>query len=130
MKNIDIIRGYRGFGHEDVFDSNPAVTIVEGDIIDINGDKVTLLAAHVECGMAIERNTTVNPGQKPSMKIPVYVSNFVVKTTRFVPATYAVNEAVSVKDGMPSKVDATNTLVWGYITKIGTDGSLTIRCNY
>jgi len=130
MKNIDIVRGYRSFGHEDVYASNPATAIVEGDIIDANGDKVTLTDAHIECGISIERNTTVDPGQKPSGMIPVYISNFVVRTKRFVPATYAVNEPVSVKDGMPSKVDNTNTIVWGYITKIGTDGSMDIRVNY
>ena len=130
MKNIDIVRGYRSFGHEDVYASNPAVAIVEGDIVDVEGNKVTLTDAHIECGIAIERNTTTNPGQKPSGKIPVYISNFVVRTKRFAPATYSVNEAVSVKDGIPSKVDATNTIVWGYITKIDSEGYLTIRVNY
>ena len=130
MKNIDIVRGYRSFGHEDVYASNPAVVIVEGDIIDANGDKVTLTDAHIECGIAIERNTTVAAGQKPSMNIPVYISNFVVRTTRFTAGTYAVGDAMSVAAGLPIKVDATNTVVWGYVTKVGTDGSLDIRCNY
>ena len=130
MKNVEIIRGYRSFGHEDVYDSNPAVEIVEGDIIDGNGDKVTLLDTHIECGISIEKNTTVAGGQKPSNSIPVYVSNFVAKTSRFTPGVYTVGEPVTVINGLPSKLTGTNLVVWGYVTKVGTDGSLTIRCNY
>ena len=129
MKNIDIIRGYRTFGHEDLYASDAAVTVVEGDIIGMDGSLVTLTSAHVECGMAVERNTD-GSGAKPSGKIPVYISNFVVKTKRYEAGTYAVNAPVSVKGGKPTPVDATNTIVWGYIQKIDANGDLTIRCNY
>jgi len=129
MKNIEIVRGYRSFGHEDVYASNPAVTVVEGDIVDPAGDKVTLLAEHLECGMAIERNM-INGQPKESGKTPVYVSNFVVRTSHYAPAAYAVNDALSVADGMLKAVDATNTIVWGYVTAVNTDGTLDVRCNY
>lgn len=129
MKNIEIIRGYRTFGHEDVVNSDINTVVVEGDIVALDGTKVTLTDAHIECGLAVERNTTPG-GQKPSGKIPVYVSNFVFKTTRYEPGTYNVGDPVSVKGGKPSPVDATNTIVWGYIQKVDTNGDLTIRCNY
>ena len=129
MKNIEIVRGYRSFGHEDVYMSNPAVVVVEGDIVDPLGDKVTLLAAHLECGMAIERNM-INGQPKESGKTPVYVSNFVVRTSRYAPGTYNVNDALSVAAGELKAVDATNTVVWGYVTAVNTDGTIDVRCNY
>ena len=129
MKNIEIVRGYRTFGHEDVFNSDMGVMVVEGDIVGLDGTLVTLTDTHIECGMAIERNSELGV-QKPSNKIPVYVSNFVVKTSRYEPGTYNVGDPVSVKDGKVSVVNATNTIVWGFVQKVDTNGDLTIRCNY
>ena len=129
MKNIEIVRGYRSFGHEDVYVSDAAITVVEGDIVAPDGSLVTLTDAHLECGMAIERNL-INGQPKESGKTPVYVSNFVVRTMRYAPASYAVNDALSVANGLLKAVDATNTVVWGYVTKVGTDGTIDVRCNY
>lgn len=129
MKNIEIVRGYRSFGHEDVYNSDPAVTVVEGDIVAPDGSLVSLTDTHLECGMAVERNT-INGQPKASGKIPVYVSNFVVRTSRYTPATYAVNDALSVAAGKLKAVDTTNTIVWGYVTAVNTDGTIDVRCNY
>ena len=129
MKNIEIVRGYRSFGHEDVYFSDPAVVVVEGDVVGPDGALVTLTDAHLECGMAIERNL-INGQPKESGKTPVYVSNFVVRTSRYVPGTYSVNQPLSVAAGQLKAVDATNTIVWGYVTAVNTDGTLDIRCNY
>ena len=132
MKNIEIIRGYRSFGHEDVYASNPAVEIVEGDIVDNNGALVTLLTAHLECGMAIERNM-INGQPKESGKTPVYVSNFVVRiqTSQLGAGAFdTVNTALSVAAGKLVPVDVTNTIPWGYITGVNTDGTIDVRCNY
>jgi len=129
MKNIEIIRGYRTFGHEDLVASSPDTKVVEGDIVGLDGSLVTLTDSHIECGLAIERNTS-GGNHKPSGKIPVYMSNFVVKTSRYNAGTYNVDDPVSVKDGKPTPVDDTNTIVWGYVQKIAQNGDLTIRCNY
>lgn len=131
MKNIEIVRGYRSFGHEDVYVSDVAVTVVEGDVVAPDGTLVTLSGAttHLECGMAIERNT-INGQPKESGKTPVYVSNFVVRTMRYAPASYAVNDPITITAGKPAKGTAGTDAIWGYVTKIGTDGTIDIRCNY
>lgn len=131
MKNIEIVRGYRSFGHEDVYASDAAVSVVEGDIIAPDGTLATLSGSttHKECGMVIERNM-INGQAKESGKTPVYVSNFVVRTGRYTPASYDVDDAVTVTGGLIAKgVEGTDT-IWGYVTKVGTDGKLDIRCNY
>jgi hypothetical protein len=131
MKNIEIVRGYRSFGHEDVYASDPAVQVVEGDVIEPSGAKVTLSGAlvHKECGIVIERNY-INGQPKDSGKTPVYVSNFVVRTSRYVPGTYAANDPVTVTDGLPAKADPTADTVWGYVVAVNQDGTLDIRVNY
>lgn len=130
MKNIEIVRGYRSFGHEDVFVSDPAITVVEGDIIGPDGSLVTLKGSltHLECGMAIERNL-INGQPKESGKTPVYVSNFVVRTSRYESMAYAVNDPITVNAGLPTKGTSSDA-IWGYVTKIGNDGTIDIRCNY
>jgi len=131
MKNIEIVRGYRSFGHEDVYVSDPAVTVVEGDVIAPDGSLVTLsgTTTHLECGMAVERNM-INGQPKDSGKTPVYVSNFVVRTSRYVPGTYAVNDPITITDGKPTKGTVGTDVIWGYVTKVGNDGTIDIRCNY
>lgn len=131
MKSIEIVRGYRSFGHEDVYASNPAVTVVEGDIIDVDGNLVTLSGSttHKECGMAVERNMA-NGQHKSSGKIPVYISNFVVKTSRYTPAAYAVNDPVTVTNGLITKGTVGTDAIWGYVVAVNTDDTLVIRCNY
>ena len=131
MKNIEIVRGYRSFGHEDVYMSDPNVEVVEGDVIAPDGSKVTLSGqtVHKECGIAIERNM-INGQPKDSGKTPVYVSNFVVRTSRFTPGTYAVNDPITVESGMPKKADPSADVVWGYVTAVNGDGTLDIRVNY
>ncbi len=131
MKNIEIVRGYRSFGHEDVYESDPGVTVVEGDIVAADGSKVTLSGAltHLECGMAIERNM-INGQPKDSGKTPVYVSNFVVRTSRITAAAYAVNDPITVTAGLPAKGVAGTDAIWGYVTAVNTDDTIDIRCNY
>jgi len=131
MKNIEIVRGYRSFGHENVFQSNPNVTIVEGDVIDPEGNKVTLKGdkTYKICGIAIERNLA-NGEPKPSGKIPVYISNFVVRTSRYKPSTYEVNDPVTIEDGIPAKADPENDGIWGYVIAVNTDDTIDILCNY
>lgn len=131
MRNIEIVRGYRTFGHEDVYNTDPTAMTLDGDIIGPDGSKITLTDTHLECGIAIQpSNLGATEYREDSRKTPVYVSNFVVRTKRYDPATYAMGDAVSVKDGLPCKADGTNAIVWGYITKVGTDGTLDIRVNY
>jgi len=131
MRNIEIIRGYRTHGHEDVYDTDPTVQVLDGDIIDPTGAKVTLTDTHLECGIAIQpSNLGTTEYKEASRKTPVYISNFVVNTKRVNAAVYAVNDAVSVKNGLPCKADGTNAVVWGYVSKVGTDGSINIRVNY
>jgi len=131
MRNIEIVRGYRTFGHEDVFASDPSVQVVEGDIIDRDGQKITLSGStdHKECGIVIERNY-INGQPKDSGKTPVYVSNFVVRTSRFTPATYSVNDPVTVTDGLPTKGTVGTDAIWGYVTAVNSDGTIDIRVNY
>ncbi|MEA3471486.1 MAG: hypothetical protein U9R24_07195 [Thermodesulfobacteriota bacterium] len=131
MKNIEIVRGYRSFGHEDVYASDPAVTVVEGDVIDQDGALVTLSGAvtHKECGMVIERNM-INGQPKDSGKSPVYVSNFVVRTSRYTPAVYAVNDPITVTAGLLAKGTVGTDAIWGYVTAINTDDTIDVRCNY
>ena len=131
MRSIEIVRGYRTYGHEDVYATDPTVEVLDGDIIAPDGTKVTLTDTHLECGIAVQpSNLGTTDYREASMKTPVYISNFVVRTKRVTAATYAVNDAISVKDGLPCKVDATNTIVWGYVSKVGTDGTIDIRVNY
>lgn len=132
MRNVEIVRGFRDGGHEEVYAADPLVDILDGDIIDSTGSKVTLTDTHIECGIAIQPTGIGGSGKKEaSGKIPVYVSNFTCRTKRFAPATYNVNDAVSVKDGLPTPVDDTNTIVWGYVTAVGTSGgTIDIRVNY
>jgi len=131
MKNIEIVRGYRSFGHEDVYASDPAVQVVEGDVIEPSGAKVTLSGAtdHKECGIVIERNY-INGQPKDSGKTPVYVSNFVVRTSRYVPGTYAANDPITVTDGLPAKGTVGTDAIWGYVVAVNQDGTLDIRVNY
>ncbi len=131
MKNIEIVRGYRSFGHEDVYVSDAAVTVVEGDIIAPDGSLVTISGAltHLECGIAVERNM-INGQPKDSGKTPVYVSNFVVRTSRYTAGTYNVDTAVTVTAGLPAVAAVGTDAIWGYVTKVGTDGTIDIRCNY
>jgi hypothetical protein len=131
MKNIEIVRGYRSFGHEDVYTSNPAVVVVEGDVVAPDGSLVTLKGAttHLECGMAVERNM-INGQPKDSGKTPVYVSNFVVRTSRYEPMTYAANDPVTVDAGLVTKADPAADAVWGYVVAVNSDDTLDIRCNY
>ena len=131
MKNIEIVRGYRSFGHEDVYASDAGVTVVEGDIIEPDGSMVTLKGAttHKECGMVIERNL-INGQMKDSGKTPVYVSNFVVRTSRYKAGAYAVNDPVTITAGLPEKGTAGTDAIWGYIVAVNTDDTLDIRCNY
>jgi hypothetical protein len=130
MKNIEIVRGYRSFGHEDVYMSDPAVTVVEGDVIAPDGSLVTLSGQlnHLECGMAVERNM-INGQHKESGKTPVYVSNFVVRvaTPGFVPS---VNDPITVTAGKVAVANPAADAVWGYVSAVNTDGSIDIRCNY
>ena len=131
MKNIEIVRGYRSFGHEDVYASDPAVTGVEGDVIAPDGSKGTLKGAttHKECGMVIERNM-INGQPKDSGKTPVYVSNFVVRTSRYEPMSYSVNDPVTVDGGLLTKGTAGTDAIWGYVVAVNSDDTLDIRCNY
>ena len=129
MKNIDIIRGYRTFGHEDLYPSDSTVKVEIGDIIGLDGQKVTLESKHIECGIAIESNYDASGVPKPSGKIPVYVSNFVVRFYQPLPDGVAVGDPVTVIDGKPAALDDTHTVVWGYVTN-ATDTSFDVRVNY
>ena len=131
MKNIEIVRGYRSFGHEDVYTSDPAVTVVEGDVVAPDCSLVTLKGAtdHKECGMAVERNM-INGQPKDSGKTPVYVSNFVVRTSRYAPMTYSVNDPITIDGGMPTKGTVGTDAIWGYVVAVNSDDTLDIRCNY
>jgi len=131
MKNIEIVRGYRSFGHEDVYVSDPSVPVVEGDIIAPDGSLATLKGdtTHKECGIVIERNT-INGVPKDSGKTPVYVSNFVVRTSRYEPGTYSVNDPITVDGGLLTKGDAAADAIWGYVVAVNSDDTLDIRCNY
>ncbi len=131
MKNIEIVRGYRSFGHEDVYVSDAAVTVVEGDVITPDGQLATLSGqtSHIECGVVVERNM-INGQPKDSGKTPVYVSNFVVRTSRYVPGTYAVDDPITITGGQPTKGTVGTDTIWGYVTRVGTDGTLDIRVNY
>jgi hypothetical protein len=131
MKNIEIVRGYRSFGHEDVYVSDPSIVVVEGDVIAPDGSLVTLKGdtAHKECGMVIERNM-INGQPKDSGKTPVYVSNFVVRTSRYEPMTYGVNDPVTVNGGLLTKATAGTDAIWGYVVAVNSDDTLDIRCNY
>jgi len=128
MKNIDIVRGYRTFSHEDLYDADATVTIVPGDIIGLNGNKITLEKTHKEAGIALESNKDI-AGNKPSGKIPVCVSNFVVRFYRPVPDEVNLGDPVTVIDGKPSKTDDDHTVIWGYVTKID-ETSFDVRVNY
>ena len=131
MRNIEIVRGYREFGHEDVYPGKPTVTLLDGDIIDIEGEKATLTDAHQEIGIAIQpTNLGTTEYREASGKIPVYISNFTVRTKRFHAATFALGDEVSVRDGLPCKADGTNAYVWGHIVAIGNGGAtIDIRVN-
>ena len=128
MKLIDIVRGYRTFGHEDVYVSDPTTTIQPGDVIGLDGKKATLDKDHKECAVAVEKNTDYS-GQKPSGKIPVYVSNFVIRYYKPVPDGVAAGDPVTVINGQPAKTDADHTVVWGYVTRV-TDSDFDVRVNY
>jgi hypothetical protein len=131
MKNIEIVRGYRSFGHEDIYASNPSITVVEGDVIAPDGSLATLKGdlTHKECGIVIERNM-INGQPKDSGKTPVYVSNFVVRTSRYAPMTYSANDPVTVDNGLITKADPAADAVWGYVVAVNSDDTLDIRCNY
>jgi hypothetical protein len=129
MKNIDIVRGYRSFGHEDLYASDPTVAVQPGDIITMDGKKATLTDTHIECGVAVESNVNPMGGQKPSGKIPVYVSNFVVRFYSPAPEGVNLGDPVTVIDGKVAPLDDTHKVVWGYVTKI-TDTSYDVRVNY
>ena len=131
MRNIEIVRGYREFGHEDVYPGKPDVTLLDGDIITIEGDKATLTDAHQEIGIAIQpTNLGTSEYREASGKVPVYVSNFTVRTKRFHPAAFALGDEVSVKDGLPCKAGGDNTQVWGHIVAVDNGGaSIDIRVN-
>ena len=131
MKNIEIVRGYRSFGHEDVYASDPSIVVVEGDVIAPDGSLVTLQGAtdHKECGMVVERNM-INGQPKDSGKTPVYVSNFVVRTSRYAPMVYTVNDPVTVSGGLLTKGTAGTDAIWGYVVAVNSDDTLDIRCNY
>lgn len=132
MKNIEIVRGYRSFGHEDVYASDPAVTVVEGDVIAPDGSLVTLSGAttHKECGIVVERNM-INGQPKDSGKTPVYVSNFVVRTSRFAAGTYNVNDPITVTGGLPAVGAVGTDAIWGYVTAVDTSaGTIDVRVNY
>jgi len=129
MKNIDIIRGYRTFGHEDLYASDSTERVEVGDVIGLDGKKATLGTSHVECGIAIESNYDATGAVKPSGKIPVYVSNFVVRFYQPAPADVSVGDPLTIIDGKPAKLDDNHTVVWGYITAM-TDTSFDVRVNY
>ena len=131
MRNIEIVRGYRSFGHEDVYPGNPDLELLDGDIITAEGEKATLTDAHQEVGIVIQPTNLGNTEyREASGKVPVYVSNFTVRTTRFHPATFKVGDGVSVKDGLPVLADDTNKEIWGYVTAVGNGGaSIDIRVN-
>jgi hypothetical protein len=129
MKNIDIVRGYRSFGHEDLYVSDPTTKVVAGDIIGLDGKKVTLTDTHVECGVAVDTNFDSVGNPRPSGKVPVYVSNFVIRYHKPAPDGINVGDPVTVIDGQPAPLDDNHKVVWGYVTAI-TDTSFDIRVNY
>ena len=129
MKNIDIVRGYRTFGHEDLYASDPTVKVVPGDVITMDGQKATLTDTHVECAVAVETNLNPMGGAKPSGKIPVYVSNFVVRFYSPIPDGINLEDPVTVIDGKVAALDDDHKVIWGYVTKI-TDTSYDVRVNY
>ena len=132
MRQCDIVRGRDTFGYEDVYNADPTVEIVDGNIITQDGAKATLTDAHIECGVAIQpTNLGSLVFKEASKKIPVYISNFKLRTTLYAPATYKVGDAVTVIDGVPALVSADNAIVWGYVTAVNAgDASLDIRVNY
>lgn len=128
MRNIEIVRGFRNGGLEAVYDTDPTVEVVDGDIIDPTGKKVTLTDAKKVCGIATQpSNLGATDYREGSRKTPVFVSNFTVRTKKYQPAVYAVNDLISVKDGLPTKVDATNTIEWGIVTAVNEDSSIDIQ---
>jgi len=129
MKNIDIVRGYRTFGHEDLYASDPTVSVQPGLIIDMSGQAATLTDTHVEVGVAVETNLNPTGGAKPSGKIPVYISNFVVRYYDAIPDGINLDDPVTVIDGKVAALDDNHKVVWGYVTKI-TDTSYDVRVNY
>ena len=131
MRNVEIVRGYREAGHEDVYAADPTVNILDGDIIAPDGTKMTLTDTHKECGIAIQpTNLGTTEYREASGKIPVYISNFTCRVRNYIPGVYALDDEISVKDGLPIVANATNITVWGHITNVGTDGTLDIRVNY
>ena len=130
-RNVDIVKGYRTYGQEAVYVQDPSVEVDNGDIVTPDGQKATLTDTHLECGIVIQPSKLAGQFPEGSGKIPVYITNFVVRTAVYnTAATYAVNTAISVKDGKPTPVDETNAIVWGYVTAVNTDGTIDIRVNY
>ena len=129
--NVDIVKGFRSYGQEGVYNQDPLIEVKNGDIVSPTGQKITLTDTHLECGVAIQPSKLSSQFPEGSGKIPVYITNFVLRTARYDhTASYAVDSAVSVKDGLPTLVNGTNTIVWGYVTAVGTDGTIDIRVNY
>jgi hypothetical protein len=128
MKNIDIVRGYRTFAHEDLYDADATVEIVPGNIINLDGTKATLGTEHKEVAVALESNKDIS-GNKPSGKIPVCVSNFTVRYYKPVPEGVNLGDPVTVVNGEPSALDDNHKVVWGYVTKI-SETSFDVRVNY
>ncbi len=132
MRRIDIVKGFNTFGYEDVFPTDPTVTLKDGDIINMDGTKTTLTDTHIECGIAIQpTNLGSSEFREASKKTPVYISNFKVRTKAYTAATYHVGDPVTVIDGLPAPVNGTNTIVWGYVTAVNAgEASIDIRVNY
>jgi len=128
MKNIDIVRGYRTFGHEDLYPSDATVSVVSGDIVDLSGAKATLGTEHKEVGLAIETNKDYY-GDKPSGKIPVYISNFTVRYYEPIPDGVNLGDPVTVINGRPAALDDDHKVVWGYVVKLD-ETSFDVRVNY
>ncbi|MDF1879624.1 hypothetical protein JHD46_08240 [Sulfurimonas sp. SAG-AH-194-C20] len=131
-KNVEIIRGFRTCGLDDVYMSDSTVEVQPGMVITQDGALATLTdASHTEVGVAIQGNIFGRGGyDEASGKIPVMISNFVMRTQIFTPAVYIAGEAITVVAGIPKKAVGTDP-IWGRVTAIGVEaGTIDIRVNY
>lgn len=127
-KNVEIIRGFRTCGLDDVYASDVAVEVQPGMVITRDGQLATLNATHMEVGMAIQSNLFGRGSyEEATGKIPVMISNFMARTNVHGGSVFAEGDAVTVENGLITKGGEGETL-YGYVTAVDSStGTIDVR---
>lgn len=128
QNQVDVIRGWRTCGMDDIYLSDPEIEVQPGMVITPEGQLATLTGEHIEVGMALQANKFGRGGYDEfTGKIPVMLTNFKVRTNVMDPIVYVVGDPVTVVDGLITKGGEAESL-YGYVTAVGIEaGTIDVR---